>query len=249
MPVNTQSADDEESTKNQLLFEHLRAEQTDLRRFLGKHIPPGRDSPRLVVLEEMNRTAGAFALVEENTIFYSARLAAGVSYDELKAILAHELGHILLKDEFLPWARIFLNKAAAFFLFYAVMVAWVTFVVILSRVIFGETVIPFSGIFYFLLACGMLSLFFLHLLSLVAALAASRRAEYDADKFTASVMDPAVLARALVKMGKINGFVSLPRSASFFQEHPHLPYRLRYLRRWRDEKRRSEREKNTPAHS
>lgn len=233
----------EENLYHKIILRQLDAERCIWEAFLRNHTPPHQSPPFLIIRDEM-KIAQAYSVADQNHIIYTARLAIGLPPDEFKAVLAHELGHIILKDTFMPRAMVFLKKAGYFFLFCPTLVSSVFIPIILARFIFGKTAISFPDFFYLMLACGVATLFFLHLLSLVAALAASRRAEYDADKFAASIIDPAVLARSLVKIWKINGFVSLPRSASFFHEHPHQPYRLRYLRRWRDEKNERKRKKS-----
>ena len=65
----------------------------------------------------------------------------------------------------------------------------------------------------------------------------SRSNERSADKYAADTVGPIALARALVKLRKANKTPHMQWWKEYLTMHPHHVRRLRYLRRWRDEKR------------
>lgn len=225
----------EENPYREVVLRLLNAERYIWEEFIREHTPPNESPPFLIICDEMD-IAQASAAVEHNRIAYTARVAFSLPIEEFKAVLAHELGHIINRNLRVTRLRIFFQKRArtGVFLYCAAVMASAN----LLFVFFKDWLKDWEFLFL-ALTSGAFFLVLLHQVSVVAFFVAARREEYNADKYAVSITCPGILARALVKIWKINGFVSLPRSMSFFQEHPHPPYRLRYLRRWRDEKRKN----------
>src|SRR3989344_1952763 len=184
-------------------------------------------------------------------IAYSVGLAKILSVSELKAVLAHELGHIVLRRTLFAWLRVFALTALR--LVSALGDRTVAALVLLSIVVFilGSKEDSLLGYTVWVLSFAFLAEYLFLIVTIPFSLWCSRKNEHAADAFAAHATDAGTLARALRKMltgknrqrGRRKKSRSLVRMLvhSFLSTHPPTAERLRRLRRIRDEKRREER--------
>ncbi len=211
-------------------------------------------TPKLMVIdsEECNAIAcswifGGIVILTSGLV--KAHRSGVISDDEMKGILAHEIGHLKHRDP--------LRMAIAFSLI--TIVDWFAEVYLsnakvyyaISREYRKRLYLEEAGAYGFMGAIFLLIGILLKIPAKIASLIAyhhSRMMEFDADAFASSVVDPKVFGMALVKVEKINEGLPLekvkrlpfpdrwilkPRRTFFLDEimstHPPLEKRLKAL--------------------
>ncbi|MCX8074885.1 MAG: M48 family metalloprotease [Clostridia bacterium] len=189
--------------------------------YISKHI-------RLFIVDEM--AINAFSL-GQNTIAVSRGLMATMNDDEIKGIIAHELGHLENSD---PQLQILINMCSLVYL-------WVIFIVkciimIIQKITNMVTNGPNIASLFLGLIVKILDLI-INIVTFIATIILNyeyRQSEYRADEYAAYLGYKAELIQALYVLYDIQISDKMSLIKRYQEDHPRIAYRIERLETMKD---------------